>query len=122
MGTFFTNLGSVPMELRIEGDVIPSVEEAKKHIKDLSNDEIQITYVRTGSIIFGLNVSTTAIHTVGQCIGMINTLFSKILQMYPHYGNGHTSRTVASLIFMDEQNGKFWFCEPSVLLTKTFEI
>lgn len=98
------------MELRIGGDDIPSVEEVKKHMKDWSNDDIQITYVEEGSIIFGLKVSTTAIHTVGKCIGMIDTLFSKILQIYPHYENGHTPRIVASLNFMDEQNGKFWFC------------
>lgn len=104
---FPLRLDSVFLELKIEGSNIPLVEEIKKRTNDLSSNDMQMASVQEGSIIVGLKVSASAFHTVEKFIGKIDTLLSNLLQMYQHYGNGHTSSIVASLNFMDEQNGKF---------------
>lgn len=92
--------------MKIEGSNIPLVEEIKKRTHDLSSDDMRITSVKEGSIIIGLKVFPSSLYTVGKFLGMIDTLLSKLLQMYPHYGNGHKTRIVASVNFMDENNGK----------------
>ncbi|XP_071140066.1 uncharacterized protein [Mytilus edulis] len=97
-------LGSVPLELRIEGENIPLVEEIKKRTDNLSSDDMQITFAKEGSVIIGLKVSPSALYTVGHFLGIIDTLLSKLLQMNEHYGNGYTTRIVVSVNFMDEQN------------------
>lgn len=107
--------------MKIQGNNIPLVEEIKKHTNDLSSDDMRIAYVKEGSIIIGLRVSSSALHTVGKFIRKIDTLLSKLLQLYPHYENGHTSCIVASLKFMDEQNGKFVLNYPiKICLQKTY--
>lgn len=108
------------LELKIEGSNIPLVEEIKKRTNDLSSDNMRVMSVKEGSIIIGLKVSASALHTVGKFIGKIDTLLSKLLQMYPHYGNGHTSPIVASLNFMDEQNGKFMFSTSRHITNQTY--
>ncbi|CAC5369364.1 unnamed protein product [Mytilus coruscus] len=113
------SLGSVPLEFRIEGDNIPLVEEIKKRTNDLSSDDMRITFAKEGSIIIGLMVSPSALYTVGNFLGMIDTLLSKLLQMYPHYGNGHTTRIVASVNFMDEQNEPIGFPMKQNLVSTT---
>lgn len=98
------------MELRIEGESIPLVEEIKKRTDNLSSGDMQVTFAKEGSVIIGLKVSPSALYTVGNFLGIIDTLLSKILQMNENYGNGHTTRIVVSVNFMDEQNGKCLFC------------
>ncbi|CAG2233584.1 unnamed protein product [Mytilus edulis] len=104
-------LDSAPLELRIEGESIPLVEEIRKRTDNLSSDDMQITFAKEGSVIIGLKVSPSALYTVGNFLGIIDTLLSKILQMIENYGNGHTTRIVVSVNFMDEQNGKCLFCK-----------
>ncbi|CAG2185869.1 unnamed protein product [Mytilus edulis] len=74
---------------KVEDSNITLVEEIKKRTHDLSSDDMRITSVKEGSIIIGLKVFPSSLYTVGKFLGMIDTLLSKLLQMYPHYGNGH---------------------------------
>lgn len=101
------------MVLSLHGRNIPSVLECRERLQHVRTPEVQITFVKKGSIIIGLDVAPTALHNVGHFIAIIDTLVSIVLQGHIQSENEHSSYVVVSLDFLDRNNGKclFYFAQ-----------
>lgn len=105
----FICLGTVPLELKMEGEDILSVQEIKRRSKTLSSDYMHIKTVKEGSIIICLDVESSAFTSLGFFLELIETLLSTVLQRNHDSNNDSTSCVIISLDFMDTNNGEFWF-------------
>lgn len=82
---FFFFLGNLPLKLRLSGEEIPSVKEMKPD--DFTNGDIHINYIEEGSIVIGLDVSPSALKSVGYFLNVIETLILGLLKKCSTYVN-----------------------------------
>lgn len=99
----------VPMELKIEGEDIPSVQEIEKRAKTFSSEYVLIKSIQEGSIIICLDVLSSAFSSIEFFLEVIETLLSVVLQRQHLSDNGSTTHVIISLYFMDQNNGEFCF-------------
>lgn len=93
------------MKLTINGENIPSVEEIRQCRHNCTTPEVQLTSVKEGSIIIGLDVSFSAFKNVGYFIEIVDNLVSNLLKRQNETKG--SSYLVVSLDFLDKNNGKF---------------
>lgn len=105
--TFFVYLGNFPLVVKIEGENIPSVNELELRYQNLTTDDLCITFVKEGSIVVGLELAPSALHTVGYFLGLIDSLVSSLLQSHPKFVNGCISHVIVSVDFREMKYGKF---------------
>lgn len=105
----FVLLGNIPLEVRIYGENVQSVEEINEGQIPLPTHEMHINFVKKGSIIIGLNVQHSAFNDVGHFIELIDTLLSGLLQRHLQNKNENSSYVIVSLDFLDRNNGRFLY-------------
>lgn len=103
------HLGMVPLELKIEGEGTPSVQEIEKRTKTFPSEYALIKSIKEGSIIICLDVASSALSSIGLFLEVIENLLSTVLQRKHKYDDGSTSFVIISLDFMDKNNGEFCF-------------
>ncbi|CAG2202970.1 unnamed protein product [Mytilus edulis] len=105
--------GNVSLKLKMEGQNIPSVKNIEDLIQDTTTDDVRIVYANDGSILIGLEVSPSVFLKIGVFLDRIDKLLSSLLQRYPNYGNGQTSRVIVFVDFTDTCNESLDDGEPS---------
>lgn len=114
----FFLLGNIPLELRIDGDDVPSVQEINERHPTVTTHEMHINFVKKGSIIIGLNVQHSAFNDVGHFIELIDSFLSGLLQRHIQNRNKNSSYVIVSLDFLDRNNGRYLYS--LVLRTKMY--
>lgn len=93
-------LGYLPLKIRLSGQGISSVKEIKP--EDFTNGDIQINYIEKGSIIIGLDVSPSALKSVGYFLNVIDTLILGLLKKCSTFVNRRKQvPVIISMEFID---------------------